>query len=127
MNNMVTKKKTTKAKTAKKTDKKTDVYNIARKVGLFGIGVAAITKDKADALVKDLINKGDLNKDEGKKLVAEIVEKSKKSTKDLETTVNRQVKDLLNKTDVATKKEIKVLEAKIKKLEADMKKQPKKK
>ena len=124
---MVTKKKTTKAKTAKKTDKKTDVYNIARKVGLFGIGVAAITKDKADALVKDLINKGDLNKDEGKKLVAEIVEKSKKSTKDLETTVNRQVKDLLNKTDVATKKEIKVLEAKIKKLEADMKKQPKKK
>ncbi|MCK5594063.1 MAG: phasin family protein [Candidatus Aenigmarchaeota archaeon] len=124
---MVTKKKTTKAKTAKKTDKKTDVYNIARKVGLFGIGVAAITKDKADALVKDLIKKGDLNKDEGKKLVAEIVEKSKKSTKDLETTVNRQVKDLLNKTDVATKKEIKVLEAKIKKLEADMKKQPKKK
>lgn len=120
---MVTKKKTIKAKT----EKKTDVYNIARKVGLFGIGVAAITKDKADALVKDLIKKGDLNKDEGKKLVAEIVEKSKKSTKDLETTVNRQVKDLLNKTDVATKKEIKVLEAKIRKLEADMKKQPKKK
>ena len=124
---MVTKKKTTKAKTVKKTEKKTDVYNIARKVGLFGIGVAAITKDKADALVKDLIKRGDLNKDEGKKLVAEIVEKSKKSTKELETTVNRQVKDIINKTDVATKKEIKVLEAKIRKLEADMKKQPKKK
>ena len=124
MNNMVTSKKTTKAKN---TDKKTDIYNLARKVGLFGIGVAAITKDKADVLVKDLIKKGDLNKDEGKKLVAEIVEKSKKSTKDLETTVNKQVQDLLNKTDVATKKEIKVLEAKIKKLEADMKKQSKKK
>ncbi len=121
---MVTSKKTTKAKN---TDKKTDIYNLARKVGLFGIGVAAITKDKADVLVKDLIKKGDLNKDEGKKLVAEIVEKSKKSTKDLETTVNKQVQDLLNKTDVATKKEIKVLEAKIKKLEADMKKQSKKK
>ncbi|NOQ56274.1 MAG: hypothetical protein GQ477_05735 [Nanohaloarchaea archaeon] len=124
---MVTKKKTAKTKTVKKTEKRTDIYNIARKVGLFGIGVAAITKDKADALVKDLIKKGDLNKEDGKRLVAEIVEKSKRSTKELETTVNRQVKDIMNKTDVATKKEIKVLEAKIRKLETELKKQSKKK
>ncbi|MBW6461609.1 MAG: phasin family protein [DPANN group archaeon] len=124
---MVTKKKTTKAETAKQPETKTDIYNLARKVGLFGIGVAAITKDKAEALVKDLIKKGDLNKDEGKKLVAELIEKSKKSTKDLETTINSQVTDIIKKTDLATKKEIKVLEAKIQKLEAEIKKDSKKK
>ncbi|MCK5289872.1 MAG: hypothetical protein KAJ20_01035 [Candidatus Aenigmarchaeota archaeon] len=117
---MVAKKKT--AKTTKTGEKKTEAYLFARKAALLGIGVAAITKEKADSLVKDLIKKGDLNKDEGKKLVAEVLKKSKKSKDELETTVNKQVHLVIKKANVASRKEINILEKKIKKLEGDIKK-----
>ncbi|MCK4926971.1 MAG: hypothetical protein KAS11_00755 [Candidatus Aenigmarchaeota archaeon] len=120
--NMVAKKKA--VKTA---EKKTDAYPFVRKAALLGIGIAAITKEKAENLVKDLIKKGDLNQDEGKKLVTELMTKSKKSKKELETTVNKQVSVIIKKANVASKKEIKILEVKIKKLEAEIKKQAKKK
>ena len=122
---MVAKKKT--AKTTKTGEKKTEAYLFARKAALLGIGIAAITKEKAESLVKDLIKKGDLNQDEGKKLVTELMTKSKKSKKELETTVNKQVSVIIKKANVASKKEIKILEVKIKKLEAEIKKQAKKK
>jgi len=121
---MVAKKKA--VKTAKTDSKKTDAYPFIRKAALLGIGIAAITKEKAESLVKDLIKKGDLNQDEGKKLVADLMVKSKKSKKELETTVNKQVNTIVKKANVASKKEIKVLEAKIKKLETEIKKQAKK-
>ncbi|NOQ38551.1 hypothetical protein GQ472_06720 [archaeon] len=122
---MVAKKKA--VKTAKTECKKTDAYPFIRKAALLGIGIAAITKEKAESLAKDLIKKGDLNKDEGKKLVTELMTKSKKSKKEFETTVNKQISVMIKKANVASKKEIKVLEDKIKKLEAEIKKQTKKK
>ncbi|MEA2004249.1 MAG: hypothetical protein U9O53_04835 [archaeon] len=122
---MVAKKKT--AKKTKTGEKKTETYLFARKAALLGIGIAAITKEKAEILVKDLTKGGDLNKEEGKKLVAELMTKSKKSKKELETTVNKQVHQVTKKANVASRKEIKVLEDKIKKLEAEIKKQAKKK
>ncbi|MCK5452020.1 MAG: hypothetical protein KAI51_01160 [Candidatus Aenigmarchaeota archaeon] len=122
---MVAKKKT--AKTTKTGEKKTEAYLFARKAALLGIGIAAITKEKAEILVKDLTKKGDLNKEEGKKLVEELMTKSKKSKKELETTINKQVHLVIKKANVASRKEIKVLEDKIKKLEAEIKKQTKKK
>ncbi len=116
-----------KKKAVKTAEKKTDAYPFARKAALLGIGIAAITKEKAESLVKDLIKKGDLNQDEGKKLVVDLMTKSKKGKKELETTVNKQVSVMIKKANVASKKEIKILEAKIKKLEAEIKKQAKKK
>ncbi len=99
---MVAKKKA--VKTAKTAEKKTDTYLFARKAALLGIGIAAITKEKAESLVKDLTKRGDLNKDEGKKLVTDLMAKSKKSKKELETTVNRQVNTVIKKANVASKK-----------------------
>ena len=115
-----------KKKAVKTAEKKTDAYPFARKAALLGIGIAAITKEKAESLVKDLIKKGDLNQDEGKKLVADLMTKSKKSKKELETTVSKQVSVMIKKANVASKKEIKILEVKIKKLEAEIKKPAKK-
>lgn len=111
---------------AKKAEKRTEINALLRKIGLLGIGIAAITKEKADAMVKELVKDGDLNKEDGKKLVNELLEKSKKGSKELETKVSRQVNDIMKKANVASKKEIKILEAKIKELEKEVKKKTKK-
>ena len=49
-----------------------------RKLGLIGAGLWAVTEDKINDLVKDLVDKGDISKEEGKKVIQDMLEESKK-------------------------------------------------
>jgi len=48
-----------------------------RKLGLIGAGLWAMTEEKIDDLVKDLVDKGDISKEEGKKAIQDLLEESK--------------------------------------------------
>ena len=49
-----------------------------RKLGLIGAGLWAMTEERVNELVKDLVDKGDISKEEGKKVVQDVLEESKK-------------------------------------------------
>jgi polyhydroxyalkanoate synthesis regulator phasin len=92
-----------------------------RKVGLFGIGAWALTEEKITEFVNDLVDKGEINREEGKKFVNELISARKKQKVDLEQNISAKVQDMLGKADLATKKEIKSIEDKIDNLEAAIK------
>ncbi len=50
-----------------------------RKLGLIGAGLWAITEDKVNDLVKELVDKGDISKEEGKKVIQDMLEERKKT------------------------------------------------
>ena len=81
--------------------------NDLKKVLLAGIGLTAMTVDKADSFVKELVEKGRLtDEEEGKELEQELKRQSKRSSR------------ILNKLDAkkssvdATKDDVKRLEEK---------------
>lgn len=83
--------------------------NDLKKVLLAGIGLTAMTVDKADSLVKELVEKGRLTVEEGKELEQELKRQSKE-----------EAQELLNKLDAkkssveyATKDDVKRLEEKL--------------
>ena len=83
--------------------------NDLKKVLLAGIGLTAMTVDKADSFVKELVEKGRLTVEEGKELEQELKRQSKE-----------EAKELLNKLDAkkssveyATKDDVKRLEEKL--------------
>lgn len=92
-----------------------------RKVGLFGIGAWALTEEKIAEFVNDLVDKGEINREEGKKFVNELISARKKQKDDLEQNISAKVQDILGKADLATKKEIKSIEDKIDNIEAAIK------
>jgi len=92
-----------------------------RKIGLLGIGIAALTKEKADALVDELIKKGELSQEEGRALVEDLMKKSEENSRELKNRIDRDVSKALERLDVASKKDIKYLERKIDKLEKALK------
>ena len=59
-----------------------------RKLGLIGAGLWAITEDGINELVKELVDKGDINKEEGKKVVQDMLEERKKQKLDLEKKIS---------------------------------------
>ena len=92
------------------------MFELIKKTMLTGVGLAAMTKDKVEELAKELTEKGEMSEKEGKELVDELVKKSEKARKDLEKRVEDTVHKVLEKMDVATKKDIAKLEKKIKSL-----------
>ena len=92
------------------------MFELIKKTMLTGVGLAAMTRDKVEELAKELTEKGEMTEKEGKELVNELVKKSEKARKDLEKRVEDTVHKVLEKMDVATKKDLAKLEKKIKSL-----------
>lgn len=93
------------------------MFDLIKKTMLTGIGLAAMTKDKVEELAKEMKEQGKMSEKEGKELVDELLKKSERARKDLEAKVEEIVLKVLGKIDVATKKEIDILETRIKCLE----------
>jgi polyhydroxyalkanoate synthesis regulator phasin len=93
-----------------------------RKVGLIGAGLWAMTEEKIDEFVKDLVDKGDISKEEGKKAVQELIEESKKQTMHVEKKVSEKIQDAVSKKDIFTRKDLNELESRIKELEEEIRK-----
>ncbi len=94
-----------------------------RKIGLLGIGIVALTREKAEELANDLVKKGELTQDEGKALVKDLLKKSEEQGKELTKRIDREVKKTLKGINVASREDVRRLEKRIDKLEKALKKE----
>ena len=88
------------------------------KTFLVGVGLAVATKEKIDAHIKELVEKGKLSEKEGRDLAEDLLKKSKQARKDLQKEVEKRVGEILHKLQIPSKKDIEKLTARVKKLEA---------
>ncbi|MCD4846452.1 MAG: hypothetical protein K8R25_18415 [Methanosarcinales archaeon] len=98
------------------------MIEIIKKLGLFGIGALALTEEKINEIVKELIDEGEINKEEGKKFIRELIEEQKKQKEEIESRISETVKETLGKSKTEITEDIKRLEKKIDKLEEELKK-----
>lgn len=91
-----------------------------RKLGLIGAGLWAITEDKMNDLVKELVDKGDISKEEGKKAIQDMLEERKQQKLDLEKKISEKIQESISKTDIFTRKDMHELESRIHTLEGEI-------
>jgi len=91
--------------------------DLIKKTILTGLGIASLTKEKAESLVKDLIKEGEVSEGEGPKLVKELLEKMEDNKKTMEKKIEKTVCDVLKKMNIPNRKDITDLSSKIEKLE----------
>ena len=91
--------------------------DLIKKTILTGLGIASLTKEKAENLVKDLIKEGEVSEGEGSKLVKELLEKVEDNKKTMEKKIEKTVCDALKKLNIPNRKDIASLNSKIDKLE----------
>ena len=93
-----------------------------KKVGLLGIGVLSITEEKIKQVVNELVEKGEMNKEEGKTLVHELLTEKKKQMQDFDEKISKDVQNALGKSKIALKDDVLRLEDKITELEKTVQK-----
>jgi poly(hydroxyalkanoate) granule-associated protein len=99
---------------------------ILKKTLLAGLGVYSLTKEKAQDLMTELVNRGELSKDEGSKFVKAMMEKVDEEMAFLRKTVDKQVSQAMSKIRPSYDDEFKKLHQKIDKLAKEVEKLSKK-
>jgi polyhydroxyalkanoate synthesis regulator phasin len=91
------------------------MFEFAKKGFFVGLGLASMTKDRAEAFAKEFANSAKMTEEEGRKFADYIQKESKKAQKDLKQTIDKVVEKATSK--MASKKRLNELEARIARLE----------
>ncbi len=78
-----------------------------------GVGLAVLTKEKAEELVKDLTQQAKLSEQEGKDLFEGLLKQSEQARTDFQAKVDEAVLAVVKRLNLATKDEVESLRAKV--------------
>jgi polyhydroxyalkanoate synthesis regulator phasin len=92
------------------------MLEILKKTYLAGAGLAAKTWDEVESLSKEVIEKAKMSEKEGAKFIKDMKKRYDDTQKKTGTYVEKIVKDILKKMDIATAADIKVLKKEIREL-----------
>jgi polyhydroxyalkanoate synthesis regulator phasin len=94
------------------------MVDLIKKAIYTGLGLAMLTKEKAEELVKDLAEQAKLSEHEGKDLVDSLLKQSDQARHDFQSKLDEAVLAVVNRLNLATKDEVASLKAKIDELSA---------
>ena len=92
------------------------MLDILKKTYLAGAGLAAKTWDEVEVLSKEVVKKAKMSEKEGAKFLKDMKKRYDDTQKKTGTYVEKVVKDILKKMDIATAADIKALKKEIRQL-----------
>ena len=89
-----------------------------RRVALFTSGVAELTRHRAEQIVRDLVQRGDVRREQASAAVREIMEASSQSRQELVRFVRGEIRAQVANLGVASKRDVERLERRVARLES---------
>jgi polyhydroxyalkanoate synthesis regulator phasin len=102
------------------------VVDLIKKALYTGVGLAVLTKEKAEELVKDLTQQAKLSEQEGKELFDGLLKQSEQARNDFQAKIDEAVLAVVKRLNLATKDEVTTLTAKVDELASKVGQQPQK-
>lgn len=88
-----------------------------RRIAMVTSGVAELTKNKAEQIVRDLVQAGDVRRDQTSQMVKELVTRSAENRRELTGFVRSEIRAQLENLGVAGRRDVERLERRIARLE----------
>lgn len=94
--------------------------SLIKKVLYTGVGLVATTTERLQKVVDELIEKGKLSREEGKKVVDDVVKNSEEATEEYEGRFRKVLDSALSRISLPKNKDYEKLEKRIKALEVKL-------
>ena len=89
------------------------MFEALDKIMLAGLGAMSMTKEKAESIFDDYVEKGKAQKEHRDGFVKDVMDHAEKAKGDLEKVISEQVEKAMSKQPMATKEDIKRIEARL--------------
>jgi len=93
------------------------MQDILHKILYAGIGLAAMSEQKAQEIVAELQKRGEVSAEDGKKLAQELVDKARQHTQEIRRFVSQEVEKVSGKIKIVSREEFDALERRVAALE----------
>jgi polyhydroxyalkanoate synthesis regulator phasin len=93
-----------------------------RRMAMFGSGVVELTRYRAEQMVKNLVSSGDVAPGGAQAMVADLVERSRQTRKELTRFVREEIKNQIEGLGLASKRDLDRMERRVTRLEDNLKK-----
>jgi polyhydroxyalkanoate synthesis regulator phasin len=93
-----------------------DFADVVKKSMAAGIGVLAFTADKAHEFVNDMVERGEMTREQGMSVTKEIVERGEAAREQLREIIKTEVRKVIDEVRIAGKDDLKRVEDKIDRL-----------
>ncbi|MCK4297560.1 MAG: polyhydroxyalkanoate synthesis regulator [Candidatus Marinimicrobia bacterium] len=98
------------------------MLDIVKKTLLLGLGVASLTKEKAEEIVNELVKHGEVAYKDRPKVINELLQKSEEEKKKFVSKISETVKTVVNEMGLPSRDDIDELKKKINGLEKSIRK-----
>ncbi|HHW03457.1 MAG TPA: hypothetical protein GXX35_11745 [Thermoanaerobacterales bacterium] len=82
-----------------------------------GIGLATLTKEKAEEIITELVKKGELSKEDGKDVLNSLMARMQEERDKLKQKVQEQVENVISSMNLVRKSDLDEIKQRIKTLE----------
>ncbi len=89
----------------------------AKRLAYLGLGAASLTKEKIEAAIKELVERGEVTQEESRTLMAELVERGRRQKEEISGFVAKELQRLASELPFAPKSEVAALRSRIEALE----------
>jgi len=87
---------------------------------LAGLGAASFSKEKLQTVLDDLVRRGDLTREQGKKLLDELLEKGRSESRSAADKVAKEIARLIDKSPFVSRREFNRLVDRVRSLEVKL-------
>lgn len=94
-------------------ERREGLLDIVEQVFLLGLGAASLTKEKVEKTVDGLIERGRIDREEGRRLAEELTERGAEEKRAMSRALRDEVHKALEAGEIATKSDVRRLEAEI--------------
>lgn len=82
-----------------------------------GLGIAAVSKEQADKIIDELVEKGNMAKTEASDIIEELMKKGKEAQEKWETTVEERINQAVQESKLVFRQEFEELKKRVEALE----------
>ena len=86
------------------------MFEALDKIMLAGLGAMSMTKEKAESIFDEYVEKGKAQKEQRAGFVKEVMDQAQKAKDDLEKVISEQIEKAMAKQPLATKDDVKRIE-----------------
>ncbi|HEX2241323.1 MAG TPA: hypothetical protein VHJ82_09315, partial [Actinomycetota bacterium] len=87
-----------------------------KRLALFGSGVAELTRNRAEQMVKDLVKGGEIRREQASGLVKELLDRNRQARQELGRFVRAEIENQIQKSGLASRRDIDRLERRVARL-----------
>ncbi len=94
------------------------MIDVVKKTFLAGLGATVVTAERVETVLEDLVKRGKLSADEAKEVASKLAAEGKEEYSQFRSSMGQFFDEMLGKANVATKKDLASIEARLAGIEA---------